>query len=403
MQTEDFFGYSVSISGNYAIVGSFYEDGGDSDPALTAGAAYIFERASGGGWTQRVILHASDMQANDNFGISVSISGDYAIVGAPGEDGGIGDLVSGAGAAYIFERDSGGTWNQQTILHASDLQANDSFGYSVAISGNHAIVGAFTENGGAGDHFSHAGAAYIFERDSGGTWNQQAILHASDLQVNDYFGFSAAISGDYAIVGARLEDGGAGDLVTDAGAAYIFEKDSGGTWNQQQILHASDMQSTDWFGYSVAISGSYAVVGAQYEDGGNGDPFQCASAAYIFERDSGGTWNQQQILHASDMQAFDYFGTAVSISGNRAIVGACSKEGVSGGPVSRAGAAYVFERDSGGAWMERTILQASDMQADDFFGDSVCISENYIIVGADFEDGGDSGTVSNTGAAYIFE
>jgi len=203
LQGSDYFGQSVSIYGDTAIVGAYIEDAG----GLNAGAAYIFTR-SGSTWTEQQKIQASDAQAGDNFGRSVSIHGDTAIVGASYEDTG----AANAGAAYIFTR-SGSTWTEQQKIQASDAQAGDYFGQSVSIYGDTAIVGANYEDTGASD----AGAAYIFTR-SGSTWTEQQKIQASDAQASDSFGQSVSIHGDTAIVGAYIEDTGA----ANAGAAYIF-------------------------------------------------------------------------------------------------------------------------------------------------------------------------------------
>ena len=208
-QGGDQFGDSVAISGdgNTAIVGASGEGG--------TGAAYIFTWSnSNSNWSEQDIIHASDKQAGDGFGNSVSISedGNTAIVGAPYED----TSAFTAGAAYIFTR-SGTTWSEQQKIQASDKQQGDQLGKSVAISGdgNTALVTAAFEDTGGTD----AGAAYVFTR-SGTTWTEQAKIQASDKQASDYFGWSAAISddGNTAIVGAYNEDTGG----TDAGAAYIY-------------------------------------------------------------------------------------------------------------------------------------------------------------------------------------
>jgi hypothetical protein len=262
---------------------------------------------------------ASDAQANDNFGYSVAVSGDTAVIGAYAEDTG----GSTAGAAYVFTRSSG-AWVEQAKLMASDAVYGDYFGYSVAVSGDTAVIGAqFEDTGG-----STAGAAYVFTR-TGGAWTQQAKLMASDAQANDYFGASVSVSGDTAVIGARLEDtGGSG-----AGAAYVFTR-TGGSWTQQAKLMASDAQESDQFGASVSVSGDTAVIGAYAEDtGGSG-----AGAAYVFTR-TGGSWTQQAKLMASDAQESDQFGYSVSVSGDTAVIGARLED--TGG--STAGAAYVFE------------------------------------------------------------
>ena len=342
----DQLGYGVAISGDgaYAIAGAWGEDGGAGDPYINAGAAYVYTK-SGSTWTEQTILTASDPGVGDQFGNKLDINSDgtYAIVCAPREAGGAGDPLANAGAAYIFTR-SGSTWTQQAKLVSSDLQANDYFGISVSINSDatYAIVGAYLEDGGAGDPLDAAGAAYIFTR-SGSTWTQQAKLTASDAQGDDYFGYSVSINGDgdYAIVGANGEDTGG----SSAGAAYIFTR-SGSTWTQQQKIQSSDIQANDNFGISVSMSsdGDYAVVGAYGENGGPGDPINAAGAAYVFTR-SGSTWTEQAILRASDAQSVDRLGQTVSISGDGAyaITGAPYEDGGAGNPISYAGAAYIYE------------------------------------------------------------
>jgi len=319
-------------------------------------------------------LMASDAQANDQFGNSVAVSGDTAVIGAYGEDTG----GSYAGAAYVFTR-SGGSWIQQAKLMASDAQTYDYFGVSVAVSGDTAVIGAYSEaTGGSG-----AGAAYVFTR-SGGAWVEQAKLMASDAQSSDQFGYSVAVSGDTAVIGAYGEDtGGSG-----AGAAYVFTR-SGGAWVEQAKLMASDAQSSDLFGRSVAVSGDTAVIGAHRETTGGSN----AGAAYVFTR-TGGSWTQQAKLMASDAQASDYFGVSVAVSGDTAVIGA-HREATGG---SNAGAAYVFTR-TGGSWTQQAKLMASDAQESDQFGYSVSVSGDTAVIGAHREATGGS----NAGAAYVFE
>ena len=366
-EPSDWFGYSVSVSGDRAIVGtpSVFSFG-----VWTDGAAYIFERDGGGVWSEVAKIQASDAEPSDRFGESVSISGDRAIVGAQWESTG-GNV---AGAAYIFERSPGGVWSEAAKIQASDKEAIDVFGSSVSISGERAIVGATGEDTGGAD----AGAAYIFER-SGGVWSEVAKIQASDKEGNDRFGKSVSISGDRAIVGAFWEDTGG----SNAGAAYVFERGSGGVWSEAAKIQASDKEASDWFGESVSISGDRAIAGAIWEDtGGNG-----AGAAYIFER-SPGVWSEVAKIQASDIEALAHFGGEVSISGDRAIIGGSSTD-----------AAYIFERSFGGVWSETAKIQASDIEAGDNFGVSVSISGDDIIVGANGEDTGGL----QAGAAYIFE
>ncbi len=258
-------------------------------------------------------LTASDAASENFFGFSVAVSGSTAVVGAYAKN-------SGTGAAYVFVR-SGSTWTQQAELTASDAVSGDVFGHSVAVSGSTVVVGAQNKN-------STAGAAYVFVR-SGSTWTQQAELTASDAASGDLFGFSVAVSGSIVVVGAPIKN-------SDRGAAYVFGQ-SGSTWTQQQELTASDAASCDHFGWSVSASGSTAVVGAPCKNSGTG-------AAYVFVQ-SGSTWTQQAELTASDAVSYEDFGDSVAVSGSTVVVGAEGKN-------SGTGAAYVFVQ-SGSTWTQQ--------------------------------------------------
>ena len=391
-EADDWFGRSVSVSGDTVIVGANFEDHpGAVFFIVNGGAAYVYQRNHGGAdsWGEVKKLIASDSQPHDHFGHAVAVSGDTAIVGARSEDTG----GSNAGAAYVFQRDQGGpdNWGEVTKLTAADAHAGDEFGRSVAVSGNTILVGALAEDAAGID----AGAVYVFERNEGGAdnWGQVAKLTASDAQTEDFFGVSVAVSGDNVIVGASSEDAGG----SDAGAGYVFQRNQGGadSWGEVTKLTASDAQNGDFFGASVAVEGDSAIVGASSEDAGGSN----AGAGYVFQRDEGGAnnWGEVTKLTASDAQPEDEFGASVAISGASAIVGA-PVEAV-GGPF--AGAAYAFERDQGGVdnWGEVTKITASDAQAVDFFGNSVAVSGDTAVAGALWEDaGGDL-----AGAAYVFD
>jgi len=408
----DWFGCSVSISGDTLAVGADHKGDGPDDPLAYSGAVYVFARNHGGpdNWGQVEVLRASDAQWGDTFGVSVSISGNTLVVGADSEDGGTGDPLSASGAAYVFEATEG-TWQQTATAHASAAQANDYFGYSVDVSSDTLVVGAYNEDGGPGNPLSESGAAYVFTRNEGGAdkWGQVLILRASDAQAGDSFGISVSVSGDTLVVGAHNEDGGAGDPQSNCGAAYVFERNQGGAdnWGQVQALHAFDAQANDRFGRSVSISGDTLVVGAYSEDGGPGDPTANSGAAYVFERNRYGAdnWGVLVSLHASDKQANDFFGHSVSISGDTLVVGAYGEDGGSGDPASSSGAAYVFSRNQWGtdAWGQVKILHALDAQANDRFGYAVSIDNSLCVVGAYNEDGGTGNPAPNSGAAYIFE
>ncbi len=366
------FGSGVAISGDIAVVGSFEDD---TPAGNAAGSAYVFVR-NGNVWTQQQKLTASDGAAADNFGISVAISGDTLVIGAERDD-------TAAGSAYVFTR-SGNVWTQQQKLTAPDRSGFDLLGHSVSISGDTVVVGAFNANT---PGVEDAGAAYVYTR-SGIVWTLQQKLTASDGAMQDNFGFSVGINGDTAVVGAYQDDIAA---ATDAGSAYIFTR-SGTVWTQQQKLTASDGAEGDFFGESVAISGNTVVVGAFFDDTPGGES---AGSAYVFTR-SGTVWSQQQHLTASDGASIDDFGYSVAISGNTIVVGAVGGNTTTG---ANAGTAYVYTRN-GTLWTEQQELAESDGgAAEDFFGSSVAISGNTVVVGSFFDD---IPGIDNTGAAYIF-
>jgi hypothetical protein len=405
----DLFGYSVSISGDYAIVGAKQEDHNATGGQFldNAGAAYILKNDSGK-WTVVQKLVAPDRAEDDEFGASVAICGDYAIVGAPRKTVKVGfDMQAYAGAAYIF-RNTSGTWKTLGKLLAEEPKFGDEFGYSVAISENYAIVGApnddVSTNGGVPQ--SNQGSAQIYKRDSI-NWSFDQTITGGFGGNGNRFGWSVGISGDYAIVGEPLNGTTAPVNYGKAGAAYIFFRGSLGTWKQSQFLNASDKAAGDEFGNSVAISGDYAIVGAMLEDhnASGGSNLSKAGSAYIFKR-NGSTWTQAKKIVASDREAGDMFGVSVSISGDYAIVGAYNEDQdkTGGNTLSNAGSAYIF-KNTAGSWAQANKIVASDRGGSDLFGYSVAISGDYAIAGAysESEDEAGGNNLAAAGSCYIFK
>ncbi len=408
---DDQFGYTVAISGDYAVVGAPYEDedAAGANTFTDAGAAYIFKNTAGV-WNRLQKIVPSDRAASDNFGHSVSISGDYVIVGAilEDEDGSGGAPLTDAGSAYIF-LNTADVWSEQQKIVPADREAGDQFGYSVSIDGDHAVVSAiFEDHDAAGSNILDAsGSAYTFVR-SGTNWTQQDKIVAADRGANDEFGYSVAISGDYAIIGARYEDedAGLGNTLSDAGSAYIF-KQTAGSWSQQQKLVNSDRAIGDKFGWSVAIDGDYAIVGAPLEDEDTAGAATAVDAGSVYAfKQTAGTWDQQQKIVAADRSSGDQFGHSVSISGSNAMVGAnYEAEDASGGnTLATAGSAYVF-KGTDSSWYQINKLVASDRVSGDEFGYAVAISGDYALAGAYHhdEDANGANTLSNAGSIYIME
>jgi len=374
-----------------------------------AGSAYIFKN-DGGTWTQVQKIVASDREYDDWFGNSVAISGDYAIIGAYGEDEdetGANTLES-AGSVYVFKNISG-TWTEVQKIVASDRASDDYFGYSVDIYGDYFVVGAYMEdeNASGGATMSNAGSAYIFYNNAG-TWEQTQKIVASDRYQHDYFGYAVAVDNDLLIVGAYNEDenvAGSGSL-NSAGSAYIF-KNNAGTWAQMQKIVASDRAESDYFGWSVDICGDYAIVGAYGEDedeiGGN--TLIESGSAYVFKNNTG-TWSEIDKIVASDREFGDRFGYTVAINGDYAVVGAYLEDEDENGLNSHdnAGSAYIFKNNAGN-WAQEQKIVSSNRYPADWFGVSVAISDIYLYVGAQLEDYDINGenNYPGAGSAYIFQ
>jgi hypothetical protein len=393
-------GNSVSIDGEFIAAGAPNGDAYDGYSPLIAdaGMSEEFWQMQGGAdnWGKESGYEGNDpvppndpLAANDLYGQSVAVATigttGHALVGIPYSD------LSYANSGKVFVKNryskspGGGayywSWEPFTRLLASDRASGDYFGWAVAVDGSTGTGRAIV---GAPNKSSMTGRVYIYEGSSS-TWSQRANLSASDFDTGDNYGTSVAISGDYAIVGAPHNQVG---VYSDVGAAYILFRDSGGTWSEQALLPGEDDES-EQFGWSVAIDGTYAIVGAHHD--GMAPTYQ-AGAAHVYRR-SGVTWTHVAKLEASDRATSDMFGRSVAISGIYAVVGA---------PYSGtddSGAVYVFRRWRDN-WEQVAKLTATDgTAASRFFGTSVAIQGTSIVVGAPYDDQ----EAANAGAIYIFD
>jgi nucleoside-specific outer membrane channel protein Tsx len=343
---SDEFGTSVAVSGTTAVVGT--------SGSSYAGRAYVFTKTSSG-WKQAAELKGSDTNPGDDFGSSVAISGTTVVVGAY-------EHAKDAGRVYVFTKTSSG-WKQAAELKGSDTVTDDLFGWSVAVSGTTAVVGA------AG-YANYEGRAYVFTKTASG-WKQAAELKGSGNITRDGFGTSVAVSGTTAVVSAEGHAKG-------AGAAYVFTKTTSG-WKQTAELKGSDTVAGDSFGSAVAVSGTRVAVGA-YGQGNS------AGKAYVFTK-TAGVWRETAELKGSDTTVGDYFGISAAISGTTVVVGAYDHANL-------AGRAYVFTETASG-WKQAAELKGSDTVANDNFGNSVAVSGTTVVVGA-YDQG------SRAGRAFVF-
>ncbi|NOQ71590.1 MAG: T9SS type A sorting domain-containing protein [Crocinitomix sp.] len=371
-----------------------------------------------------------DRESEDRMGYSLDISGDYAIIGAYGDD--FGATNPNMGSAYIFEKTGIEDWEFVQKINNSDQDDYDRFGYSVAINGNYAVIGAYGEDHDTDDgaSMSKAGSAYIFERGIDGTWTEMQKIVASDRIADAEFGWSVDIYETTVIIGAHHEgyDEAGLDFEYHAGAVYTYTLD-GGIWSETQKLVPSDRSDdhvypsgrpdptdedfSDLFGGSVAIWGDYLIAGCHMHDygaGGVGTGYSWnAGTAYIFER-TGDTWTEVEKLLPAIRNPYDRFGYAVDIDSSIIVIGVYSEDEseFEGASLMNAGGAYIFERDGGGDWSQIQKLDASDRTAGDHFGKDVAIDDSYLVIGAEHEDeflgdGSPGDELIHSGAAYIFE
>ncbi len=390
------FGYMVRLSGNgnTMAVSAYFEssgakgiNGNQNDESIPqAGAVYVFTR-TGANWAQQAYIKASntgeagkgdEIGDGDQFGFSLALSndGNTLAAGAIAEDSGAAGInqdatdnsLQSAGAVYVFSR-SGTAWSQQAYVKPSNPSAGDLFGYSVSLTsdGNILAVGSFDDDG-PDDKANGTGAVYVYNR-NGEAWTQQAYLRTSNPEAGDSLGVSVAISldGNTIVSGALDEDclctgvnpnDGANDRASDtsAGAVYVFVR-TGGTWSQQAYIKASNAGKEDWFGSRLALSGdgNTIAVGSQLEDSAargingkqNDESAQEAGAVYIFTR-TGSTWAQQYYLKGSNTEAFDEFGSSISLSrdGRLIAVGARNEASANANQndnsAPESGAVYIF-------------------------------------------------------------
>ncbi|WP_428310801.1 GEVED domain-containing protein [Hydrocarboniphaga sp.] len=339
----DHFGSAVSIEGDLALVGN------------RRLRAFMFAR-SGSIWTEQLVMTTTDGYASNTFGQAVALSGDTAIVGAPGD-------CQKSGSAYVFVRTSSTQWPQQAKFKPKE--SGCLFGGSISFTGDTALIGVDASDV----------AAYLYSR-SGSAWAEQAKLVAGeDTAPNTFTASAVALSGDTAIVG----------VLRGFGAAYVFHRD-GLNWPLQSKLVADDSATQPYspdFGAAVAIVGDTAVVSAPRVDGLAEDE----GAAYVFAR-SGTTWTQQSKLMANDGAYREYFGTSIAISGDTALVGV---PGDSTDSIANQGAAYVYVHTDTG-WKQQAKLTIADAMSGDFFGSAVALDGDTALVGAsgrgDFDEGG---------------
>lgn len=366
---DDYFGTSVSISGNRALVGA----PGDNEFGFDSGSAYIYEWLEGQ-WQLMAKLQSDDLHPRQEFGHSVSLSGDRALVGAPQDS----QDETFSGAAYIFDLIDG-DWTQSQKLKASHPRFRANFGDSVSLDGNRALIGAYRD----GEAGQYAGAAYVFELNQG-HWVETEKLLAATTTIGDFFGVSVSLDNDKAVIGSSSDS----TQGNDSGSVYVFTIDNG-LWSETAQLSPSDHQAGDGFGNAVDIGGHQILVGASDE----GEFSDQAGAAYVFEFD-GLDWVEVVKLKPTDGEHRDRFGCSVSLETTFFVVGSCESDEQG----DKSGAVYVYHLDTNGLHIVEKFT-AENTATRNYFGTSVAINSNRLLIGARGQDG----QSSQSGAAHFYQ
>ncbi|MCF7831973.1 MAG: FG-GAP repeat protein [Candidatus Marinimicrobia bacterium] len=367
------FGGELSISGDYLVTGA----PNDNFKGTLAGAAYVYTRTKKG-WEHQSKLTASDGSGYDNFGSSVSISGDFIAIGSPWSS----SKTESGGAVYIYHYDDN-RWREQSILSPEGNITNDHFGTGVSLDRDRLLISA----PGVDMNFGNEGAAYIYllKEDE---WVLEATLSPEDLSFNDEFGNSVHLFGDLAIIGVSSHD----ENERNSGAAYIFQHNETG-WIQTEKLTASDPKIMDYFGEEVAISPKYAVVGVPYKDSSK----EQTGAAYIFKHEEEG-WREIQKLTLADANEEDYFGNSLALEDNYLFI---SCPGADTDEMEDVGAVYVFSNIEN-EWVQTQKIMLNNAEEGDVFGGRLSITNHTAVISSFWKDNKEY-SIINAGALYIFE
>ncbi|HYG53014.1 MAG TPA: T9SS type A sorting domain-containing protein, partial [Flavobacteriales bacterium] len=366
-----FLGNATAIHDNQLLVGAMRGNG-----AATICGKVLVGNFSGTTFNLEQTLTASDADTGDNFGCSVALYTDLAVVGASHDDEGAPD----AGAAYVF-RKVGSSWIQEQKIVAADADTADSFGQSVSVWDDRIAIGSFED-----DNLGHIsnGSVYIY-RFNGTAWALEQKLTATGPSDFDFFGYSVSLYDTTLVAGAYLDD----DMGINSGSAFVF-RFNGSSWVTEQKLTATDGAAGDVFGFSIDHNDTSIVIGAYSKFV---SPHTSAGAVYIFNYNGTG-FTQQQKLTAPDYMTDDWFGYAVGLSGKTIVTTAFHDDNFG----AESGSGYIY-RYNGTTWIYELKIYANDADLADEFGQAIAVDNFSILVGAPKNDDG----FSNAGSAYLFD
>lgn len=355
------FGASVSVDDGVLLIGA----PGAADWGPQSGAAYVYRKVNGG-WQLHQKLTANDGVPFDRFGASVAVSGDYALIGAPGRD----DSGDNAGTVYIFRRLASGVWSQVDRLDAPESVEPEGFGNVLDLDGPQAVIS-----------MSNAALAYYRVQD---TWHLTGVFVPDGWPQAAEFASSLDVHGNLLIIGAPGQEQGA---LSDAGAAYIYEF-TGSEWAFRVKLGAFFKDAFDWFGASVAIDEDIAVIGTPRDDApGSSETREDSGAIYVYVRSSPTTWQATYKYRAPDAARRDNFGAALALTPDALIVGAPRRD--TSNPSNRhddAGAAYVYHRGPSHSAIAQATIKPTHPRPRANMGQVIAADAGIALIGAPYDD-----------------
>jgi hypothetical protein len=412
-QAGDNLGISVAISDSFMVAGAWWEEGenGSNNPVNSSGAVYIYRLQPDGQWAEVQKLISPNRESLGYFGFYVAIEEEHVLIGAFNEDhSGAGN----AGRVYAYHLNGAGLWVLDDALMISNPGNNDYFGRNLAMAGGYALIGTNNDDtDAAGENFMEdAGAAYLFKRQPDHTWQQIRKLVAFDREVGDNFGKYVDMDRLGLVIGAFKKDQGFETL--DGGAAYgAYCNDSLLIWGYDNVTSAdlkkilpADRNNFEVFGWDVAISGKWAVIGKSGETDQPGGGFGSNTGAAYFFHWENGNWVQKQKVYAPDFSQGAFFGRAIGIDNRVCVIGAGSerRDGNGQNPVTGAGAAYVFELQENNQWVAVQKLAGEARHVNDLFAeDAVDVYGTHVAIGAWLADDINGTELLDGGVVYIFE
>lgn len=391
LDPDDRFGTSVDIDGDWAVVGA-YTDAGPSNSFRRLGAAYVYRRQSDGTWTKTQKLYPSNKAENVAFGEPVVIDGNKIFVGADTADGPDPQEDEDVGAVYVFERDASGTWNEEQILYASNPGFYDLFGSQIVVDDSRLLISA-PQEGGVDDQFSTTGAIYYFEQDASGDWQEQRILRLSGPETGgNRFGQSMHL--DERTLAASSSRG--------ANEVHILRQGGDGRWTEVATIAEPEGESDAAFATAIAFEGKWLAVGVGRDDGPQ-DQTRRAGAVYIYENTSGDTWEYQQILRHPNPDERDFFGAdnRIEIESGRLLIGSNFEDGPDNN-FPRQGAGFVYTLEEAGEWGLLDVLRPPTDRSGAAFAYGVSLDESRVLLGGPYYEG-PNGDMPDSGIAAIYK